>query len=106
MLSVVVLPGPDQLWPVRDSRDRLALQLPCGNLTFMVGALPETGSCWPARSCPPSTRTWGPTRARAGEQHPQDAAFASGAAGEGGVNLSRRRLFSGRRGDPVGDTQR
>jgi hypothetical protein len=26
--------------------------------------------------------------------------------GEGGMNLSRRRLFSGRRGDPVGDTQR
>ena len=25
--------------------------------------------------------------------------------GEGGVNLSRRRLFSGKRGDPVGDTQ-
>lgn len=28
MLSVVVLPGPDQLWPVRSSSDRLALQLP------------------------------------------------------------------------------
>ena len=43
MLSVVVLPGPDQLWPVRSSSDRLALQLPCGNMTFMVGELPETG---------------------------------------------------------------
>jgi len=43
MLSLVVLPGPDQLWPVRSSSERLALQLPCGNLTFMVGELPETG---------------------------------------------------------------
>ena len=43
MLSLVVLPGPDQLWPVRSNSDRLALQLPCGNLTFMVGELPETG---------------------------------------------------------------
>lgn len=40
MLSVLVLPGPDQVWPVRKSGDRLALALPCGNLTFMVGELP------------------------------------------------------------------
>ncbi|MGL5451090.1 MAG: hydrogenase-2 assembly chaperone [Aeromonas sp.] len=43
MLSVVVLPGPDQCWPVRMNSERLALALPCGNLTFMVGELPLTG---------------------------------------------------------------
>ena len=62
MLSVVVLPGPDQLWPVRSSSDRLALQLPCGNLTFMVGALPETGQLLACSLMSPSTRIWGPTR--------------------------------------------
>ena len=59
MLSVVVLPGPDQLWPVRSSSDRLALQLPCGNLTFMVGALPETGQLLACSLMSPSTRIWG-----------------------------------------------
>ncbi|MGY4106289.1 hydrogenase-2 assembly chaperone [Aeromonas encheleia] len=43
MLSVVVLPGPDQRWPRRGSGERLALQLPCGDMTFMVGELPEIG---------------------------------------------------------------
>lgn len=43
MLSLVVLPGPDQIWSLRKTSDRLALQLPCGNLTFMVGELPQTG---------------------------------------------------------------
>lgn len=40
LLSVVVLPGPDQCWPVRPLASRIALQLPCGDMTFMVGELP------------------------------------------------------------------
>ncbi|ARD38882.1 hydrogenase-2 assembly chaperone [Edwardsiella ictaluri] len=43
MLSVVILPGPGQVWPVRKIGDRLALQLPRGNMTFMIGELPQSG---------------------------------------------------------------
>ncbi|WP_409311094.1 hydrogenase-2 assembly chaperone [Pectobacterium sp. B1J-3] len=39
MMSLFVLPGPDQDWPVRPLADRLALSLPCGNVTFIVGEM-------------------------------------------------------------------
>ncbi|AKA17033.1 hydrogenase-2 assembly chaperone [Aeromonas hydrophila] len=106
MLSVVVLPGPDQLWPVRSS-DRLALQLPCGNLTFMVGALPETGQLLTCSLMSPIDPHLGADEGRALVSSTLKMLLSLPVQqGEGGVNLSRRRLFSGRRGDPVGDTQR
>ncbi|TKI06482.1 hydrogenase-2 assembly chaperone [Martelella alba] len=37
MLSLLILPGPGQAWPIRRPGDRLALRLPCGNVGFMVG---------------------------------------------------------------------
>ena len=43
MLSVVILPGPDQVWPRRALGERIALSLPRGDMTFMVGELPQTG---------------------------------------------------------------
>lgn len=43
MLSVVVLPGPEQAWPKRKVGERLALQLPRGDMTFIVGELPQVG---------------------------------------------------------------
>ncbi|MBW7983675.1 hydrogenase-2 assembly chaperone [Enterobacillus tribolii] len=43
MLSVVVLPGPDQCWPVREVGERLALKMPRGDMTFIIGELPEVG---------------------------------------------------------------
>ncbi|QTF10707.1 hydrogenase-2 assembly chaperone [Brenneria izadpanahii] len=39
MMSLLVLPGPQQDWPVRKLADRLALSLPCGNVTFIVGEM-------------------------------------------------------------------
>ena len=39
MLSALILPGPDQIWPVRTISDRVGLALPYGNLTFTVGEL-------------------------------------------------------------------
>ena len=42
MLSLLVLPGPDQVWSKRSVGDRLALSLPCGDVRFIVG---ETESC-------------------------------------------------------------
>lgn len=107
MLSVVVLPGPDQLWPVRSSSERLALQLPCGNLTFMVGALPETGQLLACSLMSPIDPHLGADEGRALVSSTLKMLLSLPVQqGEGGMNLSRRRLFSGRCGDPVGDTQR
>ncbi|WP_413742932.1 [NiFe]-hydrogenase assembly chaperone HybE [Sodalis sp. RH15] len=39
MLSLLVLPGPGQLWPRRPEGSRLALALPCGNITFTLGEI-------------------------------------------------------------------
>lgn len=39
MLSAVIFPGPDQLWPRRIVSEKLGLQLPYGTMTFTVGEL-------------------------------------------------------------------
>ncbi|MGL6548405.1 hydrogenase-2 assembly chaperone [Aeromonas hydrophila] len=107
MLSVVVLPGPDQLWPVRSSSERIALQLPCGNMTFMVGELPETGQLLACSLMSPIDPHLGADEGRVLVSSTLKMLLSLPVQqGEGGMNLSRRRLFSGRRGDPVGDTQR
>lgn len=44
MMSLLVLPGPGQRWQPRVAGERLALQLPCGNVTFIhseIGAPEE-----------------------------------------------------------------
>ncbi len=98
MLSVVVLPGPDQLWPVRSSSDRLALQLPCGNLTFMVGALPETGQLLACSLMSPIDPHLGADEGRALVGSTLKMLLSLPVQqGEGGVDLGRRRLFGGRK---------
>lgn len=98
MLSVVVLPGPDQLWPVRSSSDRLALQLPCGNLTFMVGALPETGQLLACSLMSPIDPHLGADEGRALVSSTLKMLLSLPVQqGEGGVDLGRRRLFGGRK---------
>ena len=39
MLSALIFPGPDQLWPVRKVSEKLGLRLPYGEMTFTVGEL-------------------------------------------------------------------
>lgn len=97
MLSVVVLPGPDQLWPVRSS-ERLALQLPCGNLTFMVGALPETEQLLACSLMSPIDPHLGADEGRALVSSTLKMLLSLPVQqGEGGVDLGRRRLFGGRK---------
>ncbi|MFM5746119.1 hydrogenase-2 assembly chaperone [Aeromonas caviae] len=98
MLSVVVLPGPDQLWPVRSSSDRLALLLPCGNMTFMVGALPETGQLLACSLMSPIDPHLGADEGRALVSSTLKMLLSLPVQqGEGGVDLGRRRLFGGRK---------
>lgn len=98
VLSVVVLPGPDQLWPVRSSSDRLALQLPCGNLTFMVGELPETGQLLACSLMSPIDPHLGAYEGRALVSSTLKMLLSLPVQqGEGGVDLGRRRLFGGRK---------
>ncbi|MGL6612384.1 hydrogenase-2 assembly chaperone [Aeromonas caviae] len=98
MLSVVVLPGPDQLWPVRSSSERLALQLPCGNLTFMVGALPETEQLLACSLMSPIDPHLGADEGRALVSSTLKMLLSLPVQqGAGGVVLGRRRLFGGRK---------
>lgn len=39
MLELVVFPGPSQEWPHRKVGDRIGLELPCGQIKFVVGEL-------------------------------------------------------------------
>ncbi|WP_213989400.1 hydrogenase-2 assembly chaperone [Sodalis sp. dw_96] len=45
MLSLLVLPGPGQLWPRRSAGTRLALALPCGNVGFTLGEIAGFPPC-------------------------------------------------------------
>ncbi|HHQ4771023.1 TPA: hydrogenase-2 assembly chaperone [Aeromonas veronii] len=102
MLSVVVLPGPDQLWPVRSNSDRLALQLPCGNMTFMVGELPETGQLLACSLMSPLDPHLGAEEGRALVSSTLKMLLSLPVQqGAGGVDLGRRRLFGARRGQPA-----
>ena len=102
MLSVVVLPGPDQLWPVRSSSDRLALQLPCGNMTFMVGDLPESGQLLACSLMSPLDPHLGAGEGRALVSSTLKMLLSLPVQqGAGGVDLGRRRLFGARRGQPA-----
>ena len=96
MLSVVVLPGPDQLWPVRSS-ERLALQLPCGNLTFMVGELPESGQLLACSLMSPLDPHLGAEEGRSLVSSTLKMLHSLPVQqGEGRVDLGRRRLFGAR----------
>ncbi|MCS3601817.1 [NiFe] hydrogenase assembly HybE family chaperone [Buttiauxella sp. BIGb0471] len=43
MLSLMVLPGPGEIWPTRAIGEKLALALPCGNVRFTVGEMDGCG---------------------------------------------------------------
>ncbi|MBA2073832.1 hydrogenase-2 assembly chaperone [Aeromonas veronii] len=102
MLSVVLLPGPDQLWPVRSSSDRIALQLPCGNMTFMVGELPETGQLLACSLMSPLDPHLGAGEGRSLVSSTLKMLRSLPVQqGAGGVDLGRRRLFGARRGQPA-----
>ena len=106
MLSVVVLPGPDQCWSVRPLASRIALQLPCGNLTFMVGELTgmEEGArrgqllaCSLMSPLDPHLSAKEGT-ALVGSVHKMLLSLPVQQGGAGAVDLGRRRLLGARQG--------
>ncbi|MNH98380.1 Hydrogenase-2 operon protein HybE [compost metagenome] len=106
MLSLVVLPGPDQLWPVRSNSDRLALQLPCGNMTFMVGELPETGQLLACSLMSPLDPHLGAEQGRALVSSTLKMLLSLPVQqGAVGVDLGRRRLFGAHRSQGLGATE-
>lgn len=50
-LSLLVLPGPGQTWQRRAPGERLALQLPCGNVTFLQSEIGAPGESRQYLSC-------------------------------------------------------
>ena len=99
MLSVVVLPGPEQLWPQRKSAERIALALPCGSMTFMVGELPETGQLLACSLMSPLDSHLGAEQGLALVGSTLKMLLSLPVQqGEGAVNLGRRRLFGARQG--------
>lgn len=43
LLSLMILPGPEQEWPARRLGERIGVALPCGNATFVVSELEGVG---------------------------------------------------------------
>lgn len=94
MLSVVVLPGPDQLWPRRISSERLVLRLPCGEMTFMVGDLPRSGQLLACSLMSPLDPHLGAEEGRGLVTSTLKMLLSLPVQqGAGGVDLGRRRLF-------------
>lgn len=51
-MSLLVLPGPGQVWSQHTAGERLALQLPCGNVTFLTSEIADdTGENHQYLSC-------------------------------------------------------
>lgn len=98
MLSVVVLPGPEQFWPRRDSSERLALRLPCGDMTFMVGELPKSGQLLACSLMSPLDPHLGAQEGRALVTSTLRMLLSLPVQqGAGAVDLGRRRLFGATR---------
>lgn len=95
MLSLLVLPGPDQCWEKRAIGQKLALSLPCGNVRFMVGEMEGIGQYLACSLMSPLERhLTAPQLITAAEQTVQMALALPVRNTSEPVNPSRRALFS------------
>ncbi|MEC5318191.1 hydrogenase-2 assembly chaperone [Brenneria populi subsp. brevivirga] len=94
MMSLLVLPGPGQVWPVRTLADRLALSLPCGDVTFIVGEMAGKQYLSCSLMSPIDSRMSGEQAVALAEQSAKMALSFPVADADAPQNLSRRALFS------------
>lgn len=99
-MSLLVLPGPGQRWPRRQQGARLALSLPCGDVTFFVS---EIGGGRQYLSCslmsPLDAHLSGEQAVSLAEQSARMALSLPVADADAPRDAGRRALFSRRRGE-------
>lgn len=99
MMSLLVLPGPRQLWPVRKLADRLALSLPCGNVTFIVGEMADKQYLSCSLMSPIDSHISGEQAILLAEQSAKMALSLPVVDRDAPQNESRRALFSRKRSE-------
>ncbi|RLM18584.1 hydrogenase [Brenneria alni] len=99
MMSLLVLPGPRQVWPVRPLADRLALALPCGNVTFIVGEMSGRQYLSCSLMSPIDSNMSGEQALSLAEQSAKMALSFPVANADAPQNISRRTLFSRNRSE-------
>ncbi|EHD20795.1 hydrogenase 2-specific chaperone [Brenneria sp. EniD312] len=99
MISLLVLPGPEQVWPVRKLADRLALALPCGNVTFIVGEMSGKQYLSCSLMSPIDGGISGEQAVLLAEQSAKMALSFPVADGDAPQNIGRRALFSRNRSE-------
>jgi len=96
MLSLMILPGPQQRWARRNISARLGLKLPYGEMTFIVGELPALGQYLSCSLLSPLPRD---LSAEQGRQLAQDCLKMALSLPIKDATLSRRGLLFGQRGE-------
>lgn len=94
MLSLLVLPGPEQVWQPYAVGDKLALSLPCGSVRFIVGEIAGCGQYLACSLMSPLDRHLGAEQALALAQQSARMALSLPVA-DGNIpsNPGRRALF-------------
>ncbi|MBL5862410.1 hydrogenase-2 assembly chaperone [Serratia fonticola] len=94
MLSLLVLPGPEQIWQPHAVGDKLALSLPCGSVRFIVGEIAGCGQYLACSLMSPLDRHLGAEQALALAQQSARMALSLPVA-DGNIpsNPGRRALF-------------
>ncbi|HHQ6613879.1 TPA: hydrogenase-2 assembly chaperone [Serratia fonticola] len=94
MLSLLVLPGPEQVWQPYEVGDKLALSLPCGSVRFIVGEIVGCGQYLACSLMSPLDRHLGAEQALALAQQSARMALSLPVA-DGNIpsNPGRRALF-------------
>lgn len=94
MLSLLVLPGPEQVWQPYTVGDKLALSLPCGSVRFIVGEIAGCGQYLACSLMSPLDRHLGAEQALALAQQSARMALSLPVA-DGNIpsNPGRRALF-------------
>lgn len=94
MLSLLVLPGPEQVWQPYAVGDKLALSLPCGSVRFIVGEIVGCGQYLACSLMSPLDRHLGAEQALALAQQSARMALSLPVA-DGNIpsNPGRRALF-------------